>query len=129
MKPLDTEIYKHGRTMRQVWRDEHTAIYEYFGGFEVIVIKKMPATEAFGKKYLPRELYPSDEEWGDLAITRPDTDSLEYLKKRAKELLNNNPAFIRDSQGRAKVSGHIKVAAKKNRVPSPKYAYAKGAKP
>jgi|SRR5262245_7150597 len=112
MTPLPSEVRKYGRIMRQVWRDEHTAIYEYFGGYEVIVIKKMPETEAFGKQYPPREVYPSEEDWGSLAITRPATDSLEYLKERANELLEANPAFRRDSEGRVISSGGIKVAGR-----------------
>jgi len=86
LEPLPAEVRKHRRTMLQVWRDEYTAIYEYLGGYEVIVIIKAPAEQKFGEDYPARELYPGDEDWGTLAITRPETDSLEYLKKRARDL-------------------------------------------
>jgi hypothetical protein len=90
IEPLPTEVRKHRRTMKQVWRDEHTAIYEYFGGYEVIVVKKRPPETILGRSYPAREGYPSDEEWGTLAITRPESDSLEYLKRRAKDLYENH---------------------------------------
>jgi hypothetical protein len=111
LEPLPAEIRKHHRTMRQVWRDENTAIYEYFGGFEVIVIVKAPAEQKFGRDYPARELYPGDEDWGTLAITRPESDSLEYRKKRAHELYHNAPKrHNRLVTGRVKSSGSIKVA-------------------
>ena len=84
MKKLETEIRKHGHTLRQLWRNENTAIYQYHGGFEVILIKKRKAGEVFGKPVQAREAYPCDAEWGRLGITRPASDSLEYLKKRAE---------------------------------------------
>jgi hypothetical protein len=86
MKALATEFKKHGRILRQVWRDENTAIYEYHGGYEVIVIKKTKAGIVMGKEYPDREVYPADGDWGTKAITRPASDSLDYLKKRAREL-------------------------------------------
>jgi hypothetical protein len=77
--------------MRQVWRDDDSAIYEYFGGYEVIAIKKAPAQTIMGRSYPSREVYPSDGEWGTLAITRPSTDSMAYLKRRAAELARSRP--------------------------------------
>ena len=89
---LPRSMTKHGHDLFQVWRNRDSAIYRYRGGFEVIRIKKRAASEVFGRKYPPREVYPSDSEWGFWAITRPGTDKLEYLKLRAKQLCDRKKA-------------------------------------
>ena len=86
MEKLKTVLKKEGHLLRQVWRDNDTAIYSYNGGYEVIVIKKLEPKTIFGREYPAREGYPSGEDWGSLAITRPESDSLNSLKERAKEL-------------------------------------------
>src|SRR5439155_22137406 len=45
-----------------------------FLGYEAIAIKRAGPCHAFGKDYLPRELYPCNEDWGKLAISVSDLD-------------------------------------------------------
>jgi len=86
MKLLDTQVKRHGHTLDQVWRDERSAIYRWRGGYELILIKIFPAqTFPSGKSYPEREVYPIDKDWGSLAITRPNSDELEYLQKRCRD--------------------------------------------
>jgi hypothetical protein len=99
--------------MRQVWRDEHTAIYRCsdIGDFEVIVIKKERAKTIFGRSYPAREWYPFSEDWGTLAKTRSATDSLLDLKKLAYDLYQKVVSSRTCSgQGTSNRSGGIKVA-------------------
>ncbi len=70
-------------TLKQVWREGDRAIYEYHGGFEVIHIKTAPAQTIYGRDYPEREVYPTDNDWGTYAITRPASDELGYLRERA----------------------------------------------
>jgi len=84
---LPIEIRKHGHVLQQVWRDQHSAIYHWKGGYEIILIQEVPAREIFGRKIKAHEAYPSDSQWGRLAISRPNSDSLDYLKMRIRHAL------------------------------------------
>ena len=95
-KPLAIEITQNGgHHYRQIWRDDHAAIYEQrnafgaFIGYEAIAIKRQEASRVFGRQYPAKEIYPCSEDWGKLAISTSDLDramdaAREY-SKRAKE--------------------------------------------
>jgi hypothetical protein len=95
-EPLPIEIVQNGgHHYRQIWRDDHAAVYEQrnaFGallGYEAIAIKRAEACHAFGKDYRAREVYPCSEDWGRLAISTSDLgramDSAKEFSKRAKQ--------------------------------------------
>jgi hypothetical protein len=80
-EPLPIEITQNGgHHYRQIWRDEHAAVYEQpnaFGallGYEAIAIKRQEACRAFGRQYQAKELYPCSEDWGKLAVSVSDVD-------------------------------------------------------
>ena len=81
-QPLAIDIVQNGgHHYRQVWRDEHAAVYEQKGdrriviGYEAITIKKRPEEMKFGKVCPARELYPCAEDWGKIAVTRRTLES------------------------------------------------------
>jgi hypothetical protein len=95
-EPLPTEITQNGgHHYRQIWRDEHAAVYEQrnaFGtllGYEAIAIKRGEPCHAFGKDYPARELYPCSEDWGTLAISTSNfdraMDAAKHFSQRVKQ--------------------------------------------
>ena len=49
-------------------RDGNTCLYERSDGvFEVFLVSISPETEAFGKSYPPREVYPGNDDFGKTA--------------------------------------------------------------
>jgi len=78
---LPIEITQNGgHHYRQIWRDDRAAVYEQrnafgaFLGYEAIAIKRQEACRAFGRQYPAKELYPSSEDWGKLAVSVSDLD-------------------------------------------------------
>jgi hypothetical protein len=67
-------IQNGGHHYRQMWRDEHAAVYEQrnaFGtlvGYEAITVKRQEPCRVFGKMYPTKEIYPCSEDWGKLAV-------------------------------------------------------------
>jgi hypothetical protein len=95
-QPLPIEITQNGgHHYRQVWRDDHAAVYAQrnaFGallGYEAIAIKRAEPCHAFGKDYSARELYPCSEDWGTLAISTSDfdraMDAAKHFSQRVKQ--------------------------------------------
>lgn len=90
-EPLALEITQNGgHKYKQVWRDEHAAVYEQRGaygqliGYEAIVIKRQKPKEIFGKHYSAKELYPTSEDWGTLAVSKNDLkEAISAAKKLA----------------------------------------------
>ena len=93
--PLPIEITQNGGNhYRQIWRDDHAAVYEQrnafaaFLGYEAIAVKRAEPCHAFGKDYPARELYPCSEDWGTRAISVSDLDramdAAKHLSKRVK---------------------------------------------
>lgn len=78
-QPLAVDIVQNGgHHYHQAWRDKDCAVYEQRGhynqllGYEAIVIKRQEAQFMFGKWYEAKELYPTSEDWGSLAVTKND---------------------------------------------------------
>jgi len=98
-QPLAIEIVQNGgHHYRQVWRDDHAAVYEQrnpfgaFIGYEAIAIKRQKACRVFGRQYAAKEIYPCSEDWGKLAISVSNLDrameaAMEFSKRRKKRLL------------------------------------------
>src|SRR5262245_54776352 len=96
---LAIEILQNlGQHYRQVWRDDHAAVYEQrnafgaFIGYEAIAIKRQEACRVFGRQYPAKELYPCSEDWGKLAISVSDLGramdaAREFPKRREKRNL------------------------------------------
>jgi hypothetical protein len=116
-EPLPIEITQNGgHYYRQIWRDEHAAVYEQrnaFGallGYEAIAIKHQEACRAFGKPYPAKELYPSSEDWGKLAVSMSDLDramdaAREFSSRAARRQSTHlkGPDSSRIAQGSADV--------------------------
>jgi hypothetical protein len=105
---LPIEITQNGgHHYRQIWRDEHAAIYEQrnafgaFLGYEAIAIKRAEPCHAFGKDYPARELYPCSEDWGALAISTVD---LERARDGAQEYSKRLKHSKKTRQNGSKVS-------------------------
>jgi hypothetical protein len=91
-----------GHHYKQVWRDEHAAVYEQYGafgqfiGYEAIAVKKTEAGNIMGRDYPARETYPNSEDWGTYAISVSDLDrAMEAAKafsKRQQESLSKPDA-------------------------------------
>lgn len=108
--PLPIEITQNGgHHYRQVWRDEHAAIYEQrnafgaFLGYEAIAVKRAEPCHAFGKDYQARELYPSAEDWGTLAISTSDMDrardaAQHFSNRRQKTQQDGSKGALRRQQ-------------------------------
>jgi hypothetical protein len=89
IEPLSTTISFQGRTFRQLRRSGNVAIYDIRNaantlyGFEVIVIKTLPAEMICGKFYPERESYPSSSknsnDWGTIAWSFPAKGRLQAL--------------------------------------------------
>ena len=92
METLAKEITNYGYLHRQVKRVGDAALYEKItssgmpSGYEVIIVKQAKETEAFGKKYPDREVYPSPEDFGTLAWSYA---KLENAEKNFSELVKN----------------------------------------
>ena len=77
MRALETTIKRSGRVYKQLERADTAAAYEVYGahdsliGYELIVVKIKPAEHLFGQDYPEREVYPSNEEWGQKAWSYP----------------------------------------------------------
>lgn len=74
METLKTELNQGGFTLRQVERKGEFAIYAQLKGgatisYEVIRVQTKPAETIFSKTYPEREVYPSNEAWGQDAWT------------------------------------------------------------
>jgi hypothetical protein len=94
MQTLDAEFKVQNRSLKQIRRSGMVALYELYGankllyGYEVVIIRRRPAEEAFGKAYPERELYPSNEEWGTRGWsygTAQGDLALESFQRLAKE--------------------------------------------
>jgi hypothetical protein len=79
-KPLPTQFRRGGFDYRQIYREDHFAIYrqtwksnEHSAAFEVIRIRRREGREIAGKFIEPHEVYPNSEAWG--------TDSWTVLDK------------------------------------------------
>jgi hypothetical protein len=112
IQPLPTDFNRYGHRYHQLWRDERTAIYEYFSrqgrpaGYELIIIKICPA-DRFGPE---RECYPRNSQWGKLAISICATESIDYCKRRLA---------IRLSTGSFNETGKLRVLPKPDTVTHP----------
>jgi len=101
METLPKVIQSDGRTLRQIKREGMTAIYDVRNdgnclyGYEVIIIRVLPAKVIFNRQYPERESYPSNSkqssDWGSLAWSFGRKDKLRALamfnslvKKEAK---------------------------------------------
>ena len=79
IKALETTLHYQGRTLRQIRRQDQVALYELYGpgdvlyGFEVVIVKVLPAEIIHGKAYPEREAYPSSakgsDDWGSIAFS------------------------------------------------------------
>jgi hypothetical protein len=123
-KPLPVEITQNcGHHYHQVWRNNHAAVYEQrnaFGvhlGYEAIAIKRAEPCHVFGKDYPAREVYPSNEDWGTLAVSVTDLDraldaAQSYSKQVSKRRRNGHqngstvPLRLRKKRGRG-LSRHV----------------------
>jgi hypothetical protein len=70
VSPLKLTVRHSDHELKQAWRDKAHAVYQHFGthgqfiGWEAILIKVAPARRIFGKDYPEREVYPSNEDFG-----------------------------------------------------------------
>jgi hypothetical protein len=74
MIPLPLILKKNGFTYTQVLREGKSCIYHQTSGeipiaFEVFTIKVMLERNVFGKIYPEKEVFPSDEDFGQTAWT------------------------------------------------------------
>jgi hypothetical protein len=113
-EPLPIEITQNGgHHYRQIWRDDHAAVYEQrnafgaFLGYEAIAIKRQEACRAFGRPYPAKELYPCSEDWGKLAVSVSDLDramdaASEFSRRAARRQSTHlkGPDSSRIAQGR-----------------------------
>jgi hypothetical protein len=90
MQTLETEFKVQDRTLRQLKRIGHAAIYELFGptgllyGYEVVVIRIRKEHEAFGRHFPEMESYPATTAWGTEGwsfIARDLAGALETFRK------------------------------------------------
>jgi hypothetical protein len=94
VKLLPAELTCQNRTLKQLKRQGRVAIYELFGqgrvlyGYEVVIVKILPAKNIYGRDYPEREGYPANEDWGDLAWSYPNT-ALETAMKHFDSLVND----------------------------------------
>jgi hypothetical protein len=70
MQILEVELRVQNRTLKQVKREGMVALYELHGangllyGYEVILVRVLPAQEIMGRQYPEREAFPANESWG-----------------------------------------------------------------
>ena len=134
-QPLAIEIVQNGgHHYRQVWRDDHAAVYEQrnafgaFVGYEAIAIKRQEPCRVFGRQYPAKELYPCSEDWGKLAISVSDLGramdaAKEFSKRREKRLLDppqKGADSSRIAQGRRAASDVGIADTAKHKVDEPK---------
>jgi hypothetical protein len=92
MQLLEIEVKAQNRTLKQLKRKGRVAIYELLSrgnilyGYEVIIVKTLPARNIMGRDYPEREGYPANEDWGDLAWSYPNT-TLQLAMKRFEGLI------------------------------------------
>lgn len=111
-EPLPIEITQNGgHHYRQIWRDEHAAVYEQrnpfgaFIGYEAIAIKWQKPCRVFGRLYPAKEIYPCSEDWGKLAISTSDLDramdaAREYSRRQGLKARQKGADRSRIGQGR-----------------------------
>jgi hypothetical protein len=134
-QPLAIEIVQNGgHHYRQIWRDDHAAVYEQrnpfgaFIGYEAIAIKRQEPCRVFGRQYPAKEIYPCSEHWGKLAISVSDFDramdaAREFSKRREKRLLETaqkGADSSRIAQGRAAAGDAATADTAKHKVNEPK---------
>jgi hypothetical protein len=92
VQPLQLGLGHSDHTLEQVWRDKTHVVYRHFGshgqfiGWEAILIKVAPARRVFGKDYPQREVYPSNEDFGQYALSVGPQYDLDYAILKAKTL-------------------------------------------
>jgi hypothetical protein len=97
MQILETELKAQNRTLKQLKREGRVAIYELLSrgnllyGYEVIIVKILPARNIMGRDYPEREGYPANEDWGDLAWSYPNT-AFQSAAKRFEGLVKDEQA-------------------------------------
>lgn len=130
-EPLPIEITQNGgHHYRQIWRDEHAAVYEQrnafgaFIGYEAIAIKRQKPCRVFGKLYPAREIYPCSEDWGKLAISTSDLNramdaARDYSKRQGLKARQKGADRSRIGQGRRVKGGRRYSHRAKHKVHEP----------
>lgn len=110
-KPLPTEFDKFGFHFKQIWREGDYAIYEQtkeghaHKNWEAIRIRRHDGFQIAGNEIEPKEIYPSNERWGDDGFT---LTSIEDARAKIKVMQEYVEPEKKRGRGRPKGSKNKK---------------------